>query len=159
MPWATTEAWHESHPLSTQSLYDDDIAGRQRRRIRMILLKQRRRRRRRERCTPRRRRGGWCAPVANDCPRLQGSVSIFLSQPPWRLAPLIVDLGFRFNRFVQVALEPYSLIVDLRFMPSFCCSPRHRTTLNVSLRFPSVYSVYSWTSSEGSITTEVPAFK
>ena len=115
MPWATTEAWHESHPLSTQSLYDDDITGRQRRRIRMILLKQRRRRRRRERCTPRRRRGGWCAPVANDCPRLQGSVSIFLPQPPWRLAPLIVDLGFRFNMFVQAALEPYSLIVDLRF--------------------------------------------
>ena len=110
MPWATTEAWHESHPLSTQSLYDDDIARRQRRRIRMILLKQRRRRRRRERCTPRRRRGGWCAPVANDCPRLQGSVSIFLPQPPWRLAPLIVDLGFRFNLFVQTALE--ACIVD-----------------------------------------------
>ncbi len=115
MPWATTEAWHESHPLSTQSLYDDDIAGRQRRRIRMILLKQRRRRRRRERCTPRQRRGGWCAPVANDCPRLQGSVSIFLPQPPWRLAPLIVDLGFRSNLVVQTAVETCSLIVDLRF--------------------------------------------
>ena len=33
----------------------------------------------------------------------------------------------------------------MQFLPSFCCSPRHRTTFYVSFIFPIVYSVSSWT--------------